>query len=98
MPGVTWVHVNTAGITESDRGTPGGGADAGIRAGSAWSIATLIAVFPANIWMAVSPEKIHGADSNRQYRATAGGRGIRSRTSGDGRLGERIVDPVPLGG
>jgi uncharacterized membrane protein len=32
------------------------------RAGRWWLIALLFAVFPANIWMAVSPEKVEGLD------------------------------------
>jgi uncharacterized membrane protein len=31
------------------------------RAGRWWLIALLLAIFPANVWMAVSPEKIPGA-------------------------------------
>jgi uncharacterized membrane protein len=35
------------------------------RAGSLWSIATLLAVFPANVHMAVNPEQIKGLDLER---------------------------------
>ena len=35
------------------------------RLGSLWSIATLLAVFPANVHMAVNPEQVRGLDLNR---------------------------------
>ena len=38
------------------------------RAGSAWSIATLIAVFPANLHMALEPEQLREGDPGRPQR------------------------------
>ena len=35
------------------------------KAGSLWSIATLIAVFPANLHMALNPEQVRGLDLDR---------------------------------
>jgi uncharacterized membrane protein len=32
------------------------------KAGRWWLLALLLAIFPANIWMAVSPEKVRGAE------------------------------------
>jgi uncharacterized membrane protein len=38
------------------------------RAGGWWLIALLLAVFPANVYMAVSPEKIHGIGIHKMPR------------------------------
>ncbi len=66
------------------------------RAGSLWSIATLVAVFPANLHMALQPERYEKGDPGRPQRALrtpAGAAALHRLGVRRGRLGPLSLDP-----